>query len=117
MRLQLVRCIHDGILVVYCSGRIVYREEALELSRQLSDALQGNRQLVLEFSGIEAVDSAGLGQLAVILMWAQACRCNLRIAAPRKCVRELLELTNLASVVEMHPTLDEALSACRERVA
>lgn len=117
MKLQLVHCIHNGVMVVYCSGRIVYREEALQLSRRVSNLLQSSRQLVLEFSGIEAVDSAGLGQLAVILMWAQACRCDVRMAAPRRCVRELLELTNLASVVEMHPTLDEALSAFRERVA
>ena len=108
---------YPGIVVVYCKGRMVYLHEASELSNRVSDWLQRTRQLVLELSGVESVAGAGLGQLAVIVMWAQACRCNIRIAAPRQNVRELLELTNLTSVLKIHSTLDEAVASCRARVA
>jgi anti-sigma B factor antagonist len=108
---------YDGIIVVHCAGRIIFRDEAAELSTRVTDLLQRTRHLVLELSEVETVDSAGLGQVAVIIMWAQACRCEIRIAAPRKNVRELLELTNLASGFEIHSTVDDALASFRDLVA
>jgi anti-anti-sigma factor len=61
------------------------------------------------------IDSAGLGELVVLYVWAQAKGNSIKLAAPGKRIRELLELTNLASVFPIHSTLDEALFSWSNR--
>jgi anti-sigma B factor antagonist len=101
----------EDVTVIHCQGRIAYRDEALALSEKVSELLPDTRQLVLELSGVEMIDSAGLGELVLALMSAQAQNCTIKLAAPRKSVRELLQLTNLTSVFEIHATVDDAVLA------
>ena len=107
----------DDVTVIHCRGRIAYRDEAVALSNKVAELLPGSRQIVLELSGVEMIDSAGLGELVVILMWAQANRCSIKLAAPRNNIREMLQLTNLASVFDIHPTVDAAVLASRGQMA
>lgn len=107
----------EDVTVIYCRGRIAYRDEAVALSDKVAELLPDTRQLVLELSGVEMIDSAGLGELVVVLMWAQASSCLVKLASPRDRILELLQLTNLAAVFEIHPTLDEAVLAFRGQIA
>lgn len=107
----------DDVTVIHCQGRISYRNEAVALSDKVAELLPDTRQIVLELSGVEMIDSAGLGELVVILMWAQANRCSIKLAAPRNNIREMLQLTNLASVFEIHSTVDDAVLASRGQMA
>ena len=116
LRLSLEVRIQEDITVILCRGRISFGREASALSSRIAELMPRTRQLILELSGVEMIDSAGLGELVMVLMWAQACDCALKIAAPRSHIRELLELTNLASALDVYPTLDDALLASRERV-
>ena len=109
LKLSLKIRAEDGVTVVGCTGRIVYRDEAVELSERIAGLLPHTCQLVLELSGVEMIDSAGLGELALMLTWARARGCAIKLAAPSARVRELLELTNLASVFEIHPNLETAM--------
>lgn len=111
-----IHCSAD-VTVVHCQGRIVYRDEAVALSSQIAALLPDTRQLVLELSDVEMIDSAGLGELALLLTWSRATGCSIKLAAPSRRVRQLLELTNLASVFEIHPTLEEAVLAFRGQPA
>lgn len=103
--------------VMYCRGRIVYREEAAALSGKVSELLPHSRRLVLDLGGVEMIDSAGLGELVLLHMWAQAAGCEVKLAGASDNIRQLLELTNLASVFEIYPSVEEALGSFRERVA
>ena len=109
MKLNLETRKVNGIVVIVCCGRFTYREEATAFSEKIAEVLPGARQVVIELSGVEAMDSAGLGELVVVHMWARACGGSLRLAGANVRIRQLIELTNLASVFEMHPTLDEAI--------
>lgn len=102
---------------MHCLGRITYRDEAAQLSATAGELLSRTRQIVLEMSGVETMDSAGLGELAVLLMWSQAYECEIKIAAPRPHVRNLLELTNLVSVVKIFSTLEEAMCSAQGQAA
>lgn len=108
---------YEGMSVVHCLGRITYRDEAAQLSATAGELLSRTRQIVLEMSGVETMDSAGLGELAVLLMWSQAYECEIKIAAPRPHVRNLLELTNLVSVVKIFSTLEEAMCSAQGQAA
>jgi anti-sigma B factor antagonist len=109
VKLNLEICVHGSVTVVYCRGRIAYREEAAALSERVAELLPRSRCLVLELSGVEMIDSAGLGELAGIHLGARAAGCSFKLVAPRKHVRNMLELTNLASVLEIHSSLEAAV--------
>jgi anti-sigma B factor antagonist len=102
------------VIIVHCQGRIVYRDEAAALSRVVGEALQEARKLVLDLSGVSSMDSAGIGELALLQTWAQRENVNLKCAGPNQLVRTLLDLTNLDSVLEVHPSLDAALASFRQ---
>ena len=111
MRLHLDVCDCDGVTLVHCRGRITYRNEASMLSRTVTDLLPGTRCLVLDLSGAEKIDSAGLGELVVLYMRCQASGCVLNLAAPPREILALLQLTNLTSILQVFPTVDEAVVA------
>jgi anti-sigma B factor antagonist len=102
------------VIIVHCQGRIVYRDEAAALSRVVGEALQQARKLVLDLSGVSSMDSAGIGELALLQTWAQGQNVALKCAGPNPLVRTLLDLTNLDSVLQVHPSVDEALASFRE---
>ena len=99
----------DDVTVLFCKGRFTYRDEARAFSEKIADLLPNARQLVVEFSGLEVIDSAGLGELVVVHMWIRASGCSLKLAGANPRIQQLLELTNLLSVFDVHPTLDDAL--------
>jgi anti-sigma B factor antagonist len=107
----------DGTTILFCHGRFTYREEAIAFSQTVAPLLVENRGLVVEMSGLEIIDSAGLGELVVVHMWANASGCTLKIAGANARILQLFELTNLQSVFDIHPTLDEALLSLRQTAA
>jgi anti-sigma B factor antagonist len=114
LKLSLETRNHGDVVIVHCQGRIVYRDEAAALSRVVGEVLQQSRKLVLDLSGVSSMDSAGIGELALLQTWAQGQNVALKCAGPNPLVRTLLDLTNLDSVLEVHPTLEEALASFRE---
>ena len=106
----------DDVTVVYCRGRIVY-DEATTLSEKLADLLPHSRQVVLDLSAVKMIDGAGLGELVVLLMWAQANQGAIMLAAPNRRVHELLKLTRLTSVFEIHPRVEDAILSFRGQLA
>jgi anti-sigma B factor antagonist len=106
----------DDVTIVYCRGRVTYRDEAAALSGSIAELLpqiHQTRQLVLDLSGVEMIDSAGLGELVALLNWIREEGGAIKLASPHGHVRRLLELTNLSSVFEIHPSLQEAVVAFR----
>ena len=79
----------------------------------LGRLLQGGSKLVLDLSGVRSMDSAGIGELALLQTWAQERNAELKFAGANELVRKLLCLTNLDSVLEVYPTLDAALESFR----
>lgn len=112
LSLETVNC--GDVFIVHCEGRIVYRDEAAALSRVVGEILQNANKLVLDLSGVTAMDSAGIGELALLQTWAQKRNVAFKCAEPNLLVRNLLELTNLESVLDVRPTLAAALESFRE---
>lgn len=100
-------------VVVYCSGRIVYRDEALALSAKIAELVLHTKEIIIGLGAVEMIDSAGLGELVLVLTRSQAHGCAVKLAGPRKIVRHLLEITNLASVFEIYPSVEDALVSGR----
>ncbi len=114
LKLSLETRNRGDVIIVHCQGRIVYRDEAAALSRVVGEVLQQASKLVLDLSGVSSMDSAGIGELALLQTWAQGKNASLKCAGPNSLVSTLLELTNLDSVLEVHPSVDAALASFRE---
>jgi anti-anti-sigma factor len=114
LKLSLETRNRGDVIVVHCQGRIVYRDEAAALSRVVGEILKSGSKMILELSGVTAMDSAGIGELALLQTWAQERNAEFKCAGANAIVRTLLDLTNLDSVLEIHPSLDEALESFRE---
>jgi anti-sigma B factor antagonist len=99
------------VMIVHCQGRIVYRDEVAALSRLAGEVLENSGKVVLDLSGVSSIDSAGIGELALLQTWAQSRNTDLKFASPSPLVSELLDLTNLDSVLDIYPSLSEALTA------
>ena len=102
-------------VVVACRGRVVYREEAAGLTGQVSELLSDYRHVILNFAGVECVDSGGLGSLAMLCLFAKATGSRVSLCSVPPQVQKHLLLTNLNTVLEIHPTEAAALAVC-ERV-
>jgi anti-sigma B factor antagonist len=98
------------VMIVHCQGRIVYREEANALSSVVGELLQQGEKVILDLSGVSAIDSAGIGELVLLHTQAQERNAELKYANPRPFVRELFELTQVASFLEIHSSVGEALA-------
>jgi anti-sigma B factor antagonist len=107
---------HD-VTIVHCKGRIVYQKEPVSLCDRIAQLFPHAGKLVLDLSCVERIDSAGLGELVVLYMWAQAKGSSIKVAAPDKRLRRLLELTNLVSVFPVHSTLEEAVGSWSTQAA
>src|SRR5579872_2948825 len=114
LKLSLETRNRGDVIIVHCQGRIVYRDEAAALSRVVGEVLHGGSKLVLDLSGVTSIDSAGIGELALLQTWAQERNADLKCAGANELVRTLLDLTNLDSVLEVYATLDGVLESFRQ---
>jgi anti-sigma B factor antagonist len=111
LKLSLETRNQGDVMIVHCHGRIVYRDEVAALSRLVAEVLEHSRKLVLDLSGVSSMDSAGLGELALLHTWTQGKNAVLKCAAPNSLVRTLLDLTNLDSVLDIHFSVDGAVES------
>ena len=65
-------------------------------------AIPGNKKIVLDLTGVEYIDSSGLGALVSVYMAAGRAHCELELANPKPRVRDLLKITKLATIFEGH---------------
>jgi anti-sigma B factor antagonist len=116
LKLSLETRNRGDVMIVYCQGRIVYRDEAVALSRVVADVVKSTNKVVLDLGGVSSIDSAGMGELAFLQSWSQARNVSLKCASPSPLVRDLLGLTNLDRVLDLHSSLTGALeSFCESR--
>jgi anti-sigma B factor antagonist len=117
LRLKLETRVTEDVTVISCKGRIAYGAEAVALSGEIAKLVPQTRRVVIDLSSVEMIDAAGLGALISVALTAQASQCSVKLAAPGNFIRELLELTKLTSIFEVHPTLDAATVASRGQAA
>jgi anti-anti-sigma factor len=88
------------VLILRCTGRLVAGEGAWTLYNTVISQ-QNGQTLVLDMRGVKRVDARGLGVLVFLNQWGSGTGVKL-VLIPSKPVRELLELTKLESLFEIH---------------
>ncbi len=70
----------------------------------------GRRQVVVDLSQTEFMDSSALGALVAGLKRTRQAGGDLRIAQPTEAVRTVLTLTNMDRVLRAHESVEDALA-------
>src|SRR6478609_11038453 len=111
MNLKIETRVADGVTIVSCQGRIVFGEEATELRETLKRLLTSTRQIVLNLSGVTYIDSGGLGTLVGVYSSARSGGADVKLTGLGQRLRDVLQITKLATVFEVFNTEQEALTA------
>jgi anti-sigma B factor antagonist len=111
LKLSLETRYSAGVVIIHCQGRIVYRDEAIALTRMVEDLVDFGGKVVLDLSDVSTIDSAGIGELVLLHTWAQDKNVELKYAGPRPFVRDVFDLTGVGSFLDVHPSLGEALAS------
>lgn len=115
MQLKLARRTVDGILVIRGTGRIVFGEESSLLRDEVKQAVaDGNKKIVLNLGDVSYIDSGGLGTLVALHTTAHNAGGTIKLANLTKRVGDLLQVTKLLTVFDVHDSEYAALEAFRQ---
>jgi anti-sigma B factor antagonist len=102
--------VDDTTVVLAATGEI-HVSTAPELSERLNRAIaSGKTRLVLDFTGVEFIDSTGLSVLLNALRRLTRRHGALSLVCTNPTVLRLFEITRLDSTFDIVPTRDEALA-------
>jgi len=101
----------DGGVVLAPAGRLTV-VTAPQLRTAVAERVSGgDKIIVVDLSGIEFVDSSGLGALVSCLKSARQAGGDLRIVSPTDQVKMVLRITNLDRILQPRASVDDALRA------
>jgi anti-sigma B factor antagonist len=103
--------IYGDAFILDCNGRIVFGEETALLRHQAMELLQQSRNLVLNLSNVSFIDSSGVGELIRLLTTAARDQKTIVLAGLTGRVRDVLQITKLATVFATYSTAVEAARA------
>lgn len=114
MQLKVATRVKDGILVVDCSGRIVFGEESSLLRETIKKAVTENNRIVLNLGEINYIDSGGLGTLVALRITAQNAGGAIKLTNLTKRVGDVLQITKLLTVFDVYNSEAEAIESFRK---
>jgi anti-sigma B factor antagonist len=114
MQLKMAKRTVDGIVAFECSGRIVLGEESAllrdEVKKTISD---GTKRIVLNLGDVNYIDSSGLGTLVALHTTALGAGATIKLANLNKRITDLLQITKLLTVFDVHDSEYNALESFR----
>jgi anti-anti-sigma factor len=98
MSLEVERRSYGSIAIIRCTGAINVGDSLGKLEEALRRALTETGRIVLDLSGVDRLDSTGMGLLVRFLSHIRKQGGDLRLCSPSQFVRKLLAATKLDSV-------------------
>jgi anti-sigma B factor antagonist len=99
----------DGVMVVDCSGRVVFGEESASLRDTVKNLLAQSPKVVLNLREVNYIDSGGLGTLVSLYTTARNAGGAVKLARLSQRVGDLLQVTKLLTIFEVFD--DEEVAA------
>jgi anti-sigma B factor antagonist len=104
--------IEPDITVVELAGKLALGRESQRIETIVGDLIQaGCLRLILDTSGVDYIDSAGAGLVALSAGKLKEAGGRLIVVAAEGRVLNLLKLTQMSLIVTICPTLDAATEA------
>jgi len=102
------------VFILRCDGRIVFGDEGAVLRERVGNMLSGSPKIVVNLTGVNYIDSGGLGILLGLSISARNRGGELKLVSPNKRVNDLLQRTNLDTILRVYGNDEEAVAAFRK---
>jgi len=114
MALRIETQISGDVFILRCDGRIVFGDEGAVLRERVGNMLSGSPKIVVNLTGVNYIDSGGLGILVGLSVSARNRGGELKLVSPNKRVNDLLQRTNLDTILRVYGNDEEAVAAFRK---
>jgi anti-anti-sigma factor len=101
----------DEITVLACRGRIVEGDESALLQKHVNDLIDESPYVLLDLSGVDFIDSSGLGLLVRCMIRLENLHGILRVCAAPPRIAEAFRVTGLDTLFTMYAGQAQALTA------
>jgi anti-anti-sigma factor len=102
--------IKSDIVVVEIAGRIIYGPECQQIEWLIASLLLENeRKIILDISGVNYVDSSGVGAIVMCFGKVMKVGGELRVAGAKGIVEELLKMVRADRIMRLYPTAAAAI--------
>ncbi len=102
----------SGATVVDLSGRITLGEGSARLREAIRNLLrEGRNRIVLNLGDVTYIDSSGIGELLSGFTAVKSQGGELKLVNLTKKVRDLLQITRLYTVFDIHPDEQSAVNS------
>jgi anti-sigma B factor antagonist len=106
-----VRKAGEAASIIDIKGDLTSACEEVLMNAYSEAAEAGTRSVLLNFSGLEYMNSGGIGLLVTLLVRANRQRQQLLAFGLNDHYRQIFELTRLDEAIGIHPTEQDALAA------
>jgi anti-sigma B factor antagonist len=107
----------QGVVVVDCSGRLVFGEESASLRNKVKELLAQSPNVVLNLREVNFIDSGGLGTLVALYTTARSAGGAVKLASLSQHVGNLLQITKLLTVFEVFDDEETAAKSFKKDAA
>jgi anti-sigma B factor antagonist len=114
MPLKMETDISGDVVILYCSGRLVFGDETAAFRERIRSILSGTQQIIVNLTQVEYIDSGGLGTLVGTLASTRNKNGDIKLVRPNQRVAELLELTRLDTVFKSYQSDEAAVKAFKQ---
>jgi anti-sigma B factor antagonist len=117
VQLKLIVRTVDDIVIVDCNGRIIFGEESADLRDTVKMVISQSKRVILNLSGVTYIDSGGLGTLVALYTTARNNGGSIKLANLTQRVGDLLQVTKLVTIFDVHDSEEQALESYRKGAA
>ncbi|HWC97600.1 MAG TPA: STAS domain-containing protein [Candidatus Sulfopaludibacter sp.] len=112
MALEIQQHDREGITIFELKGRITVGPEATSLREHVNKVVEaGSKNLILNLSGVDYIDSTGLGALVICATSLRKNGGNVKLLNLNRRQIELLVMTKLATVFEIFNDEQDAVNS------
>ncbi|HGY55293.1 MAG TPA: anti-sigma factor antagonist [Caldithrix abyssi] len=102
----------EGVVILQLSGKIMGGPEAGEINNQINNLIdEGKKKIVIDLNDVEWMNSSGLGILIGAITTLKNNDGQLALINVSDRVENLLKITKLQTLFNMHPDLDAAIAS------
>jgi anti-sigma B factor antagonist len=117
MQLRMSTRAVEGVVVVDCSGRLVFGEESASLRELVRQMLAQSPKVVMSLREVNYIDSGGLGTLVSLYTTARNAGGAVKLARLSQRVGDLLQLTKLLTIFEVFEDEETAARSFKKDAA
>ena len=103
----------DNTSVINIQGEVTAAAENPLMDAYTQATSAGARNIILNFEGLDYMNSSGIGLLVTLLIRAQRQKQQLMAAGLSDHYQQIFELTRLNEAITIYPTVDAAIAAVR----